>query len=187
MRNSASDEPVGNRATASEDPETSNRRRLPAVTSQRGGPTNSARTNLEERLVRATLYLVVTIAMMMWCCLLPIWWYDILTLVPRVAWQQVSSVYHYGEPVLTDRLERVLVFWPRGFLALLGIMSSRGHRPELLIETKGQLLLKSLFALGFYTLLFFTGTVAKWCAEAGFSLMWFGFHVLFSVAKAILT
>jgi hypothetical protein len=154
---------------------------LPAVASEHAC---AVKTSFEERLIRGTLYTVVGIAMMMWCCLLPVWWYDILTLVPRIAWQQVHSVYHHGEPVMTDRLERALVFWPRGFLALLGIMNSRGRRPELMPETKSQLLMKTLFAIGFYSVLLFTSEVAKWCADAGFSLVGFGWYLLFAAVRA---
>lgn len=182
MDNTAQNPPDGNKpegsTTHKDNCQTASQVHLPAV--------RPPRTDFEERLIRTTLYVVMCIAMAMWCCLLPIWWYDILCLVPRIAWQQVRNIYHHGEPAMTDQLERVLLFWPRGFFALLEIRNGGTFKPQPLIETKGQLLLKSLFAAGFYTVLFFTGAVAKWCADAGFSLMWLGWHLLFSVAKATL-
>lgn len=146
----------------------------------------AAKSAFEERLVRDALYVVMAFSMAMWCCLLPLWWYDILTLIPRVAWHQVQTVYHHGQPDLTDRLERVLLFWPRGFIALLSIKDGNGRRPDLIVETKAQLLVKTLFAIAFYTVMYFTSVVATWCAEAGFSLVGLLWHLLFSLFRLAL-
>src|SRR5436309_1316078 len=79
------------------------------------------KTDFEDRVVRISLHIVMGMSIMMWSCLLPVWWYEVMCLVPRMAWHQVHAVYHHGEPVNMVRLERVLLFWPRGFFALFEI------------------------------------------------------------------
>ena len=125
---------------------------------------------VENALVTGALYGAVCVSLVFWVLLLPVWVFKILRSVVAFGVLNVISVFQGGRPADPQRLEDVVSMWPRGYRAIIGILSGDVDVAEVERPDLAQLLIETGLAIVFYSVLFFMSELARMYASHLFAV-----------------
>lgn len=135
-------------------------------------------TRIERALLKGALLIVVAICLPLWFSLLPLWWCRCAYTVVATAGLNVVSIFVRNEPAPLHRLEHAILFWPRGFVTIVRIMSGTVSTHDVERQDVKELVVHTVLAIIFYTTLFFTNELARQSTMAGFSLATFAWRMI---------
>lgn len=105
---------------------------------------------------------IVVVSLTLWCTVaLPVWLFLVLRAMAVLSFKNVANIYRGAGTVDVSRLEQVVVFWPRGFVAILRILAGDYDRGDLRPRHHLEAVQETLLAILFYTVMLFSAELAR--------------------------